>query len=300
MIDDASEWPALAGSSRAIQMVRMAIDGLAAGGASLLLHGEPGSGKLQCATALHRHCPDGATPFSILPLGGLSEQEAEQRILASIGARGPAPTVSGGTLYLEAVETLPLSLQCRLAGILSGFIEHHVRIIASSVAPLEEQVRRGRFSSGLYRRLALVQITLPALRDRTEDIPAIVDLCLKRWTEHRGTPPPIFSATALKILADYDWPGNLPELERTVEAACATTVDSLIDAERVRGLLRRLPRAHAAPHLVPLWQAERDYILVALERSRWNKTVAARCLEIGRNTLIRKLRSFGILGRRPV
>lgn len=300
MIDEASEWAALAGSSRAIRTVRQALERLATGGASLLLYGEPGTGKLQCATAFHRHCADGATPFSILPLGGLTEAEAEQRILTSIVGQGRASAIPGGTLYLEAVETLPWSLQRCLTGMLSGFIDHQVRVIASSVVPLEELVRLGRFSAGLYRRLALVQVALPALRDRAEDIPAIVAVCLRRWAERRGMPPRTMSTAALKILVDYKWPGNLPELERTVEAACVSVAGSPIDAERIHHLLRRLPRAHAAPRLVPLWQVERDYILVALERSRWNKSVAARRLEIGRGTLIRKLRSFGVPLRRAL
>lgn len=298
MLEDAPHCVALTGASDAIQTVRLAVDRLASSGAHVLLHGEPGTGKLQCAAALHQRGARDGTPFSILPLAGLEEAEAERRLFTSIGDGAVASTIDGSTLYLEAIETLPLRLQRRLARRLARPASHRLRVVAGSTTPLGDQVRLGRFCPMLYQRLGVLQITLPPLRDRRDDIPAIAELCLKRWTQHARAPR-MLAPGALEVLVTYDWPGNIPELERVIEAACATAARTFIGAERIRSLLRRLPHPHAAPHLISLHQAERDYVLVAIERCRWNKSVAARRLGISRTTLIRKLKSYDVPLKRP-
>jgi DNA-binding NtrC family response regulator len=252
MLDDACQSVALAGSSTAIQRIRAVLDRLAPSGANVLLQGEPGSGKLQCAAVLHARASGGGTPLPIVPivpLGGLDDGEIEQNLFDAIAIRQLSSGADCGAVYLEAIETLAPRLQRRLAAALARDDVRPARIIAGSVLGLDEQVRLGLFCPTLRRQLGVVEIRLPALRDRCEDISTMIDMCLRRWAQRNGRPP-IFSTAAIAVLTRYDWPGNVPELERIIEAACAIAGGWFLGPEPIRRLLRSLPPAHAQPHLV--------------------------------------------------
>jgi DNA-binding NtrC family response regulator len=167
-----------------------------------------------------------------------------------------------------------------------------VRVIASSTIELEDLVRVGRFLPDLYFHLGLIRLTIPPLRERREDIPVMADHFVRRWCEETKTRRIVLGRSALNELANYAWPGNARELQQTLESALATSRGAEISADRIRTVLGRRPRRHAAPDVFPLRQLERDYIATVLARCNWNQSLAARRLGIGRNTLMRKIKSF--------
>jgi DNA-binding NtrC family response regulator len=142
--------------------------------------------------------------------------------------------------------------------------------------------------------LAIVRIALPPLRERREDIAVVADKVVGEWCEAAGAPRLGLSRLALAELTSYAWPGNSRELEQTIEAVLALSRGSEVTAERIRAVLGRRPRRYAAPDVFPLRQLERDYIAGVLSSCNWNQSLAARRLGIGRNTLMRKIKTFGL------
>ena len=167
-------------------------------------------------------------------------------------------------------------------------------MIAGTSAPLEELTRLGRFRRDLFFRLAVVRIALPPLRERREDIAVVADRVVGEWCEAAGAPRPGLSRLAVAELTSYAWPGNSRELEQTIEAVLALSRGTEVTPERIRAVLGRRPRRYAAPDVFPLRQLERDYIAGVLSSCNWNQSLAARRLGIGRNTLMRKIKTFGL------
>jgi len=170
---------------------------------------------------------------------------------------------------------------------LCGENEHEVDAVGR-----EEAVRLGRFLPDLYAHLGLIRLTIPPLRERREDVVALTEYFVSRYCERGGLGGVRVARSALAELTGYAWPGNARELQQTLEAALALTRTGELTAERVRTVLGRRPRRHLAPDVFPLRELERDYIATVLVRCNWNQSLAARRLGIGRNTLMRKIKSF--------
>jgi DNA-binding NtrC family response regulator len=281
------------GTSAPIREVERALGWLAAAEVNLLLQGEPGTGKQVLAEAIHAQSPRGSGPFSVVTLAGRPEAQLESELFGKDGTSGLMGDARGATLYLESIGSLPLRLQRRLVRALRvDRGRRAVRIFASTPIELEEFVRLGRFLPDLYAHLGLIRLTIPPLRERREDVVALTEYFVRRYCDRTGTTGVRVARSALAELTGYAWPGNARELQQTLEAALALTRGGELTAERIRTVLGRRPRRHVAPDVFPLRELERDYIATVLMRCKWNQSLAARRLGIGRNTLMRKIKSF--------
>src|SRR5262249_33102594 len=151
----------------------------------------------------------------------------------------------------------------------------------------------GRFERVLYDRLGTVQVSLPPLRERREDIALIAPAAFARWADRTGGVAKAFGDGALAQLEAYDWPSNVRELLCVLNVSHQHTRGDVIPADRIKSELGSRPRRHVAPGIVPLRQVEREYLLSVMSRCGGNQTLAARRLGIGRSTLLRHLQAFG-------
>lgn len=283
----------IVGTSAPIREVERALGWLAAAEVNLLLQGEAGTGKRVLAEAIHTQSPRGSGPFSALAITGKSESQLEAELFGAEGETGLMSPTRSATLYLEDIGSLPMRLQRRLTRALRADPGRRaVRIIASTPVELEEGVRLGRFLPDLYAHLGLIRLTIPPLRERREDIVALTEFFVARYCERTGAAGIRIARSALAELTAYAWPQNARELQQTLEAALGLARTGELTAERIRTVLGRRPRRHLAPDVFPLRELERDYIATVLARCNWNQSLAARRLGIGRNTLMRKIKSF--------
>lgn len=288
---------ALLGSGPAVTALRGALTTLAQLDMNLLLHGESGTGKHACALALHRLSARRAHPFFTLHLEGMSEQRTFECLFGPRGVTSLAARARRATVYLDGLEMLSQRHQQRLVTALADSDAPGVRLVAGSSAALDEHVRLGRFQRRLYDRLATIQVSLPPLRERRDDIATIARAGVERWCERSSVPAKAFGDGAITQLEGYDWPGNVRELLCVLSLACEHTRGTVISSDRLRTELGARPRRHLAPGIVPLKQVEREYLLSVMQRCGGNQTLAARRLGIGRSTLLRRLHACGY--RRP-
>jgi DNA-binding NtrC family response regulator len=282
---------ALVGGSAAVRALKDALPSVALSDVNLLLCGEPGTGKREWAEAIHRKSGRCDGPFVVLAASELTEARVERRLFGDDGREGLLAE-RGATLYVDAVEALSPRLQQRLAQSLALPGAVSVRIVAGTAVALEEYIRLGRFLHALYRRVGAIQLTIAPLRDRPEDIPAIVEQWLWRASQRAGTPPVGILDGALAELRGQRWAENTRELVQVVEAARNAAGGRPITAETVRIVLARRGRRAAAHDILPLDRLEYEYIRTAVARCGGNQSLAARRLGIGRSTLIRKLRGI--------
>jgi two-component system response regulator HydG len=278
----------------------------------ILLLGEPGTGKKVLARAIHDHgsAPERAfaaidcasKPASVETelFGRLNPSSNHQR------EKWPSP----GTLFLDEIAALPPDLQEKLLQALQErearslavpkLMPIEPRIISSSSRDLETAVRQGVFRRDLYVRLNVVSFRLPALRDRKDDIGLLVDHFLKLITTARGARYSV-SAGAMKQLLRHDWPGNVRELRECLEYAAGPSSGPILDTMDLPPQIRSgvlTPAAKPFPakggKIVPLAEVEKQTILHALERLNGDKLMTARALGIGKTTLYRKLKEYGV------
>lgn len=282
----------LQGSSPSMRALARAMHDLAHAEVNLLVQGEVGTGKLELAEAIHQQSLRCAQPFLTVRLPELTEAQAREEIFGAAGAGARATMPPGATLYLEAIDVLSPDLQRRLALVLAGNGPWAgVRIISGTTSPLEEMVRVGRFRRDLFFRLGVVRVTIPPLRERCEDVATIVAALTRTWQE-RGVPQLVLRREVLTELTADVWPGNARELERTLERVFAVARGGAVTVEHLRSVVGRRTRRNLALDVFPLRQLERDYIAAVLASCNWNQSLAARRLGIGRNTLLRKIKTF--------
>jgi two-component system nitrogen regulation response regulator NtrX len=279
----------------------------------VLIHGENGSGKELAARAIHALSARADRAFVEVNCAAIPEELIESELFghergAFTGAlarrRGRFELADGGTVFLDEVAEMPLSMQAKLLRFLQtgeirpvGSGSTHVvdvRLVAATNKPLEQEVRRGAFREDLYYRLAVIPLEVPPLRSRLDDVPLLARHFLRRVTERWGRPPLSIDESALDALMAYHWPGNVRELENAIERAVALCPGERVRAEDLPlGGGASLPReATTAPESLP--SLERRHILETLERVGWNRKLAAELLQISTTTLWRRLKEFGI------
>ena len=273
----------------------------------VLIVGESGSGKEVIAHRVHQLSRRGREPFVKLTCARLSPKDLDQ-LLEGKKATGIVRRLSdAGTVFLNEVGDLEPACQPKLLHVLpdgdAGSMDSclRARIICSSSRNIEEEIRNGRFREELYYRLNGVCLRLPPLRQRKEDIPALVEFFLRKYARQLGRPKPVFSARALGRFLDYPWPGNIRQLENATRNIVALGDErvALGDLESIGGdpcsRAEAIPRfslkeaARAASH-----QAERELILQALQRTHWNRKRAARELQISYKALLYKVKQIGM------
>ncbi|MCB1623372.1 MAG: nitrogen regulation protein NR(I) [Pseudomonadales bacterium] len=324
--------PELLGKAAAMQAVFRAIGRLARSSVTVLITGESGTGKELVARALHEHSPRAGKPFIAMNSAAIPAELLESELFghergAFTGAesqrRGRFEQASGGTLFLDEIGDMPIALQTRLLRVLAegefyrvggqAPIRVDVRVIAATHQDLEQRVARGEFREDLFHRLNVIRIELPALRQRSEDIPALLEHYLAQAATELATERKSLSSRARQHLVRYGWPGNVRELvnlcRRLVALAPGSTIELADLPVGVQGVARvtddwggaltRWADAQPADPDQPwlaraLPQFERVLIEAALRRTGGHRQEAARVLGWGRNTLARKCKELGI------
>jgi len=307
--------PGLIAQSPAMQAVLDLVERVAPTDATLLLQGESGTGKEVIAKAVHHASSRAARPFVAVNCGAVPETLLESELFgyvrgaftgAAATKRGLFEEADGGTLFLDEIAEMPAALQVKLLRTLqSGEVRRlgatqtatiDVRVIAATNGDLAARISQGSFREDLFYRLNVVQVMLPPLRDRREDIPALAEHFLGRAAAKLGRTLRL-SPSALERLLRYPWPGNVRELENAIERAAILARSERIEPDDLpphvsAGL--QLGPSPPLPRQISLADAERAHILQTLERFGRNHSGAAEALGIGRTTLWRKLKEYGI------
>jgi len=282
----------------------------------VLILGESGTGKELVAKSIHYNGPFRNKPFIPVDCGSLVPTLIESELFGYVrgaftGANhnkdGLLAIAEGGTVFLDEIGDLPVDLQAKLLRAIQekeirpvGSVKRipiNVRILAATNRDLEHAVTEGTFRRDLYFRLNVLTLRIPPLRERRQDIPLLVAHFLDRLGRDSGTEKSI-SDDALKILLNYDWPGNIRELENCLERSCAISSSNEI---QVRDLPTQVYSAPAellgntppSGGIVPIAELEKQTILNALAQVNGDKMLAARLLGIGKTTLYRKLKEYG-------
>jgi DNA-binding NtrC family response regulator len=297
---------------------------------TVLLVGESGTGKELVARSIHLQSRRAQGPFVAVNMGALPEALVESELFGAVrGAYtgavadrvGLIEEADGGTLFLDEIGDMPLAAQVKLLRTLENNEVRRVgenatrvvdvRVVAATHRDLRAEVAAGRFRVDLFYRLNVVQIDLPPLRERPEDIGLLAAYFLERTMKRWDRPGRVFAPATAELLERYDYPGNVRELENAVEHAVAVADGHTLQPEDLPAVFRagRLlteEGGHAPGETPPLpppprpreqWtlaEVECDHIRTVLARHRGNATAAAKSLGISRTTLWRKLREYGI------
>lgn len=310
------------GASPAMQRLRQQIARIGRTDETVLICGESGTGKEMVAHAIHAASARAEGNMVSLNCPVLSEQLTESELFghrrgAFTGAEadrvGRFELAQGGTLLLDEITEIDLSLQAKLLRVLqertfepvgsSESIAADVRVLASTNRQLEHEVEHGRFRQDLYYRLAVVPIELPPLRRRSEDIPLLAEHFVTQANQRLEGEPRTIDAGAMELMATYHWPGNIRELQNVLTRACVLSEQSRIGADLLRDWLAPASsRATSAidtgvPTDTTLAEVERQVILETLERHEGHRARTAAALGIGVRTLSGKLRTYGVAPR---
>ncbi|MBV8043112.1 sigma-54-dependent response regulator transcription factor ZraR [Pluralibacter sp.] len=299
----------MVGRSPAMQHLLNDIAMVAPSDATVLIHGDSGTGKELVARALHASSARGAKPLVALNCAALNESLLESELFghekgAFTGAdrrrEGRFVEADGGTLFLDEIGDISPLMQVRLLRVIqerevqrvgsNHTISVDVRLIAATHRDLAQEVSAGRFRQDLYYRLNVVTIEMPSLRQRREDIPLLAEHFLQRYTGRNRKVVKGFTPQAMDLLIHYDWPGNIRELENAIERAVVLLTGEFVSERELPLAIAATPiKALQAHDIQPLVEVEKEVIQAALEKTGGNKTEAARQLGITRKTLLAKL-----------
>ena len=322
----AFDFGAIIGDALTLRDVLIKVEQVAPTSSTVLLRGETGTGKELVAHAVHINSPRESGPFVKVNCAALSPGVLESELFghekgAFTGAVARRPgrfeLADGGTLFLDEVGDLPMEVQIKLLRALqerefervggTETLKVDVRVVSATNRDLETLISEGKFREDLYYRLNVFPIHLPPLRERTDDIPRLVEHFVAKFSRTTGKPVRGFSPEALAQLAGYHWPGNVRELENAVERAiiiCKGPEVLAADLEFGRragtapGLGAVAPAAAAAlagrPLSARLLEEEKREIMAAIDRNGGNIAGASRALGINRSTLYYRLRKHGL------
>ena len=309
-----SSGSAMLGESQVIRDVDTLIRRVAPTPSAVLIEGESGTGKELAARALHEN--SGRTgAFVPVNCGAIAADILESELFghtkgAFTGAQkareGLFTFASGGTLFLDEIGEMPLAMQAKLLRVLElkavrpvgseQEVSIDVRIVAATNRNLEEEVSEGRFREDLYYRLNVLTLTLPALRDRPEDIPTLVHSFSRKLSRELGLPPVPFTHEDLTVISGYHWPGNIRELKNFVERCILLgrlPIESFARKDNMTQDQETVPtEGRGYPSSWPMDNVEKHHILQVLGEFQGNKSAAARQLGISRKTLDRKLQAW--------
>jgi DNA-binding NtrC family response regulator len=308
--------PGVIGQSRAMQTVVKTVRTVAPTEASVLIEGESGTGKERIARAIHQLSARKDKPFVALSCGALPDTLLETELFGhEKGAftdaqklrRGRFEVADGGTIFLDDIDDMPLSVQVKLLRVLQerefervggeSLVKVDIRVVAATKVPLLEHVRAGKFREDLYYRLNVVPVRLPPLREREGDMPMLVQHFVEKLGGGRAL---TVKTDVLEAMAEYSWPGNVRELENRIAQAVAlsggATVlkkEHLLPVDRSRRAALEPPTALRSLREV-LVDAEREHLRAVLRGVGGHRTKAASVLGISRKVLWEKLKDYGI------
>jgi len=314
--------PRLIGASAVMQQLREMIVRVARSQAPVHIYGESGTGKELVAHLIHDSSARREGEFVAVNCGAIPTELMESELFghkrgsftgAVADKKGLVQSAEGGTLFLDEIADLPLHMQVKLLRVVQektvravGDAREEpidVRILSATHKNLAELVAEGRFREDLFYRINVIEMRVPTLRERHEDIPDLAAIILRRLARRMDAAAPELTAQALETLQQYGFPGNVRELENVLERALALCTDGVITAENLR--LRSDIKAGAEPSAAPaaaasgalgaqLEDIERDAIVKALEKTRYNKTAAAKVLGMSFRALRYRIKKLGI------
>ncbi|WP_433934535.1 sigma 54-interacting transcriptional regulator [Sorangium cellulosum] len=311
--DARRDFPEIAGRSAPMRAVLALCERVAESDVTVTVTGESGTGKELVARALHAGGPRREGPFVAVNCAALPEALLESELFGHVKGAftgavrdhgGLFLAARGGTLFLDELGEMPVALQAKLLRALQertirpvgsdrSIPVPDVRIVCATNRDLREEVARGRFREDLYYRVSVIEIRLPPLRDRPDDIPAIAQAIVEKLAARHGRPAFRLSRGALRRLTSYGWPGNVRQLENVLARACV-----LAPGPEIGPADLQLPSAAPAPRgrsRAEYRDAEEARIRAALDLARWNVCEVSRSLGIPRTTLYRKLERYGLL-----
>jgi len=316
-IEDLSSHASIITQDLGMQRVLETATQIAGTDTSVVIYGESGTGKELLARFIHQHSQRSEGPFVAFNCGALHEEIAASELFghekgAFTGATatkiGLFEAAQGGTLFLDEVAEMPLLMQVKLLRVLQERevmrvgstqpIDIDVRVIAASNRDLKAAVEEGQMRNDLYFRLNVVTLSLPALRERRDDIPLLAYYFMRKFSTIMEREVQEISTEAMQRLVDYDYPGNIRELSNFIERAVALAHETTLDIEHLPQNLGSLsvtvfkPERAATPST--LKEQETEHILHALKMADGNRTQAAKILGIDRVSLWRKLKKLGI------
>ena len=309
----------IVGNSPSVRSVVEAAQRAAKSDAGVLLLGESGTGKELFARSIHQWSPRSAMPLIVINCVALTETLLENELFghergAFTGAdrqqKGKLEMADGGTVFLDEIGDMPLTLQAKLLRVLqdrefqrvggSKTVSVNIRIIAATNKDLRQAVKAGQFREDLYFRLNVVTLTLPPLRERQGDVPSLAQFFLERHTRDAKRPGMVLSTAALEALTQYPWPGNIRELDNVIARAVVLSPKDTIEPDMLALLsddadLHRQEDDTLLPYLdLPyhesMEQHSRYIITRAMERAEGNQTKAAESLKLQRTYLARLLK----------
>ena len=307
--------PRLLGESRSIQTLREMIARVARSQAPVHIYGESGTGKELVAKLIHESGPRRDGPFVPVNCGAIPAELMESELFghkrgsftgAVADKKGLIPSAEGGTLFLDEIADLPLHMQVKLLRVIQEKtvrpvgeqreIPVDVRVLSATHKNLAQAVAEGHFREDLFYRVNVIELRVPSLRERPEDVPELAESILRRLGRRMKIEPPQLTDSARRALETYAFPGNVRELENILERAITLSTSGEIGAEDIQ--LR--PNGTAAPpaggaalgdHLEDI---EREAIVKALEQTRYNKTAAAKVLGMSFRALRYRIKKLGI------
>lgn len=321
----------LVGNSAAMNELRRTIGRIARTDATVLIRGESGVGKELVARAVHFNSERKDKPFVCVNCAALTESLLESELFGhekgaftGAGARkvGKFEMADGGTLFLDEVGEMSAEIQAKFLRVLEGHafervggsspITVDVRVVTATNRNLEDAVEQGQFRGDLYFRLHVIQIEVPPLRDRFEDVPEIARFFIDRYRQKTATQATGFTDAAIAELKKYPWPGNVRELKNVVERAIILTEKRLIGVDDISLSKLKMPSStletgdfvlgdtgfdiwsKLADEELTLDDVEHKYVAAALAKTDWNKSATARLLNIERTTLDRKIKKYDL------
>jgi two-component system response regulator HydG len=307
---DQTGFSGMIGKDPQIQVIFKLIEDVAPSDATVLIQGESGTGKEMVAHAIHRNSFRKNKPFVVINCSAYPATLLESELFghekgAFTGALKTKPgrfeQADGGTVFLDEIGEIPPSAQIKLLRILQSrkferlggreTLSVDVRILAATNKNLLQEVKDGRFREDLFYRLNVIPIHLPPLRDRRNDLLLLVRHFLDRFSKTQNKTVKDFSTEVMRRLMDYSWPGNVRELENTIEHAVVLTKGEQIQVSDLPSDFLRA-KTPASNKTVSLEESEKQHLIEALEKCRWNKKKAAQILGIGRSTLYVKLKKY--------
>lgn len=315
-------WPDLEqhiiGESKKMQQILKMIGKIAPKDTTVLLEGESGTGKEVIADAIHRHSNRSNEPFIKVNCGALPDSLLESELFgheagsftgASRLRLGRFELADGGTIFLDEVNALSPPTQIKLLRVLQSFtferlggektIKTDARVIAATNKNLNKEVKNNNFREDLYYRLNVLNLSIPPLRERMDDIEPLAKYFLRKYSQNKDI---LISKEALEYLKSYHWPGNVRELENTIERATVLMNGTVLERKdlslSLKSDLSNIYESHTEEGNIPMQKivqsVEKDLILKGLHRTNWNKSKAAKLLGINRRLLYSKIDQYSI------
>jgi two-component system response regulator HydG len=317
-LDTTYSFEGIIAQSAVMRQVLSKVRKLAPSKLTVLIMGESGTGKDLIARAIHNNSDRKSKPFLPVNCAGFAEGVLESELFGHVkgaftGAvsdrRGVFEEADGGTIFLDEVGDMPMPMQAKLLRALENGevvrvgsnkpVRVDVRVVAATNKDLKKQVAEKAYRDDLYWRLNQATVTLPPLRDRREDIPALAQHFLARGAELHGKPVEGFEGDVIKRLMRYDWPGNVRELQSKVHEMVVMADGAMVRTEdivepAIRGGTEIVPVRRGIPDGMTMRDIEKAAIVAALESNEGNREKAAKQLDMSTRTLYRRLRDFGI------